>query len=466
MDIRIIQFMNDVGTSSKSTLRWWALGLVVLAEFVVFLDIAIVNIALPAMTSELGLTPGEVSLIVDAYQVVFGGLLLVGGRIADAAGRKRVFLAGFAIFTVASLVAGVASSGMMVVAARAVQGLGAALLVPATTALIVALFADKSERGRAFGVWGAMRAGGASCGAALGGVITQTLGWEWVFLVNVPIGVAVLAAGPKLLPELSRDPDAKPGFVGALTGTAGLLIISTALVKAPAGWTDPLVLGLFAGALALFAVFAVSQKRSAQPLVPGRVLNRSVVGATTASLLYGASHVPMFLLLSFYLQESLHLTPLIAGAAMLPIGLVVMASSSFVVPKLLRRTGARTTLAVGLSVLAVALLLLARAPEAGGYWLDVLPAGVLAAFGLSCCFAGVTMPAVESVSDHDTGIASGLVNSAQRVGSGLGVALLLALPTAGPSAQSAPFTGAAVLAGIGVFVALMVIPAPNRSARL
>lgn len=327
------------------SLRWWALTLVVAAEFVVFLDIAIVNVALPTMRTDLDLGAGEVSLVVDSYQVIFGGLLLVGGRIADFFGRKRVFLLGFGIFTIASLGAGLATSGALLIASRAVQGLGAALLVPATTALIVAVFQDERERSKAFGIWGAMRAGGASSGAALGGLITQALGWEWVFLINVPIGIAVLLAGPALLPHLDSDPGARPGFVGALLGTGGLLVLSAAFVEAPsAGWTDPLTLGLTAAGVLLLVLFTVLQARSSNKLVPGRVLTRTVVATTTVSLLYGASHIPLFLLLSFYLQNSLRYEPLLAGAAMLPVGLVVMASSATLVPRLMSRFGARHTL--------------------------------------------------------------------------------------------------------------------------
>ncbi|CAM03391.1 EmrB/QacA subfamily drug resistance transporter [Saccharopolyspora erythraea NRRL 2338] len=446
------------------SLRWWALTLVVAAEFVVFLDIAIVNVALPTMRTDLDLGAGEVSLVVDSYQVIFGGLLLVGGRIADFFGRKRVFLLGFGIFTIASLGAGLATSGALLIASRAVQGLGAALLVPATTALIVAVFQDERERSKAFGIWGAMRAGGASSGAALGGLITQALGWEWVFLINVPIGIAVLLAGPALLPHLDSDPGARPGFVGALLGTGGLLVLSAAFVEAPsAGWTDPLTLGLTAAGVLLLVLFTVLQARSSNKLVPGRVLTRTVVATTTVSLLYGASHIPLFLLLSFYLQNSLRYEPLLAGAAMLPVGLVVMASSATLVPRLMSRFGARHTLLLGLGLLAVALLALARAPHDGGsYFVDVLPAGVVAAVGLSCCFSGVTVPAVESVADQDTGIASGLVNSAQRIGSGLGVAVLLPLPAAGFNPQTTALVGAAVFAALGALVAMTAIP-PKRA---
>jgi EmrB/QacA subfamily drug resistance transporter len=444
----------------KPSLRWWALTLVVVAEFVVFLDIAIVNVALPTMRSDLNLGAGEVSLVIDSYQVIFGGLLLVGGRVADFFGRKRVFLLGFGIFTVASLGAGLATSGTLLIISRAVQGLGAALLVPATTALIVALFQDERERSKAFGIWGAMRAGGASSGAALGGIITQGLGWEWVFLINVPIGIAAVVAGPALLPRLTADPTARPGFIGALYGTAGLLVLSAAFVEAPnAGWTNPLTLGLTATGVLLLALFAVVQARSSNKLVPGRVINRTVVATTTVSFLYGASHIPLFLLLSFYLQNSLQYEPLLAGVAMLPIGAVVMTSSSVLVPRLMRRSGPRITLLLGLGLLAVGLLVLARAPHVGGnYFVDVLPAGLLAAVGLSCCFSGVTVPAVESVADQDTGIASGLVNSAQRIGSGLGVAVLLPLPVVGFNPQTTAFVGAATFAALGALVAVSAIP--------
>lgn len=444
--------------------RWWALAVVVMAEFVVFLDIAVVNVALPEMTAELGLGSREIGLVVNAYQVVFGALLLLGGRIADALGRARVFLAGFGVFTAASLFAGLANDAAVLVTARAMQGLGAALLVPATTALIVALFSDQAERSRAFGIWGAMRAGGASSGSALGGVITQALGWEWIFLINVPIGIVVLLAGAKLLPQVPRDPEARPGIVAGLSATGGLLLLSVALAEGPAsGWASPTTLASAAGATVLVTVFLGVQARSTHPLVPRRVLTRPVLGATVASLLYGASHIPMFLLLSFYLQESLALPPAAAGLALLPIGVVVMAASSLLVPRLLRARGSRSTLLIGLGVLAAGLLLMAAAPRDGTYLINVLPAGLLAALGLACCFAGVTLPAVETVTAGDTGIASGMVNSAQRIGSGLGVAMLVALPAAGPSPQSVPLVGAAALAALGMLAAAVILPRTVQS---
>lgn len=444
--------------------RWWALALVVVAEFVVFLDIAIVNIALPTISTELGLDAGGIGLVVDAYQVVFGGLLLLGGRIADTLGRTRVFLTGFGVFTAASLVAGLAGSGGVLIAARAAQGLGAALLVPATTALVVALFPDERERRRAFGIWGAMRAGGASSGAALGGVLTQTLGWEWIFLVNVPIGIAVLLAGPALLPALARDAAVRPGVAAAITGTGGLLLLSAAVTEGPAaGWLSTPTLLAAGAAVALLVLFVMVERRSARPLVPTRVLNRTVVATTAVSLLYGASHIPLFLFLSFHLQQALALDALAAGIAMLPIGLTVMAVSVLLVPPVMARFGARATLAAGLGLLTAGLLLLARAPEGGSYLVDVLPAGLLAAFGLAACFAGVTLPAVTAVADGDTGLAAGLVNSAQRIGSGLGVAALVTLPAIGPSAQTVPFLAAAGLAVLGLFTVLAALPRDDRT---
>ncbi|MGH3611886.1 MAG: MFS transporter [Pseudonocardia sp.] len=433
--------------------------MVVSAEFVVFLDIAVVNVALPTMAEELDLDQRLISLVVDVYLVVFGGLLLVGGRIADAAGRKRTFLVGFAIFTAASLLAGLAANGTVLVIARAVQGLGAALIVPATTALIIAMFDDPAQRARAFGIWGAMRAGGASLGAAIGGVVTQLLGWEWIFLVNVPLGIFVLAAGPRLLPDLPRDPAASPGLAGAVSVTLGLLLLSAVLAEGPVGgWFAPATL-IMAGVAALALVlFVVTQRRTTRPLVPRRVLTRPVVASLATGSLYGAAHVPLFLLLSFYLQESLNLEALQAGLAMLPIGLSVMASSTWLVPRVMGSWGARTMLSVGLALLAVGLVMLALAPPQGTYWVHVLPAGLLAAIGLSFCFSGVTLPAIESVADRDTGAASGLVNSAQRIGSGMGVAAVLALPPFGSHPQSAGLLGAALAALIGFVCALTLLP--------
>jgi len=457
--------------------RLLALLVLTAAEFVVFLDIAIVNVALPEIGRDLDLGE-ELAWVVNAYQVTFGGVLLLGGRLADLVGRRRMFLIGLALFTAASLGAGLAASGAILIAARLAQGLGAALVVPAALALLVTVFSEAEDYRRAFGVWSAMRSGGASLGGALGGILTQALGWPWIFLINVPVGVAVLVLGLAVLPERRTPAAARLDIIGAATVTAGALLIVYGIVRLAERGTGSggAVAALVAAAL-LLAVFVRHEARAEAPLVPlGIFRSGDLQGATLASLLFGAAHVPMFLFISLYLQLVLGYSALATGLALLPIGIVVIGASLLIMPRVLARFGVKRLLIGGLLLLALGIGLLATGPTNSSYVLNVLGPGVIIALGLAGCFGGVTIPAVEAVEPDDAGLASGLVNSVQRIGSGIGVAVLTAVAIAvagtldGAPADVAPgiraaFAGASVFALLGAACAFVLLrPAAEAMA--
>lgn len=436
-----------------------------------FLDIAVVNIALPEIQRGLGFSEAKLSWVVNAYQILFGGFLLLGGRASDLLGQRRIFLSGLAVFTAASLLAGLAWSPEALVVARLLQGLGAAFVVPAGLALISTVFSGTGDYDRAFGVWGAMRAAGASSGVALGGILTQFLGWPSIFLINVPIGILILLLGPLFLPEFRAGEQASFDLAGAATATGGLLLAVYGLVEMPqAGWSSIRTFGLLSLAIALLVIFVLVESRSQDPLVPLDVFRlRNLSGASATSLLVGASHVPMFFFLSLYLQQVLGYGALQAGLAALPIGLVNLTVSTLLMPKVLRRFGPKTPLVAGLALLASGLVLFARLPLEAGYLRDVFPASMVVAFGLSGAFIGVTLPAIEAVGPARKGLASGLVNATQRIGSALGVGVLATVAASvtgdpGGSAEAtfasglrAGFAGAAFFALVGATISMVMI---------
>src|SRR6201991_1011523 len=309
--------MND-----HSTRKWWALALLATAQFVVVLDASVVNVALPSIGADLGLSQEGLAWLVNAYVLAFGGFLLLGGRMADLLGRRRVFMAGFTVFAVASFAGGLATSGGTLIAARALQGLGAAVLSPAALSLVTTTFAEGAERNTALGVWGAVAAGGGAAGSLLGGVITQTLGWEWVLWINTPIGLAAAALAPAVLRE-SRIEEAQRSFdaLGALTGTAGLATLAYGLVDG----VEPLMLAVSA---ALLAAFVVTERRTANPLVPFAIFrSRSLTGATVTGVLMGGALIGLFFFATLYLQQVLGYGPLKAGVSFLPLALTIGASA-------------------------------------------------------------------------------------------------------------------------------------------
>lgn len=424
--------------------RWLTLALLATAQFMVVLDASIVNIALPHIATGLHTALSTLAWVITAYVVAFGGLLPFGGRLADLVGRRRTFLVGLATFTLASLAAGLAPNIEALIATRAVQGMGAALLAPAALSLVTATFTEGAERTKALGVWGAVAAGGATAGVLLGGLLTGGFGWRSVFLINVPIGAVVAAVTPRLI-NPSR-PASGPGSrwrrydaPGAITVTAGLAALVGGLAEGPSwGWRSAGTLGLLAvGILGLIAFVGVERTSSA-PLLPLRLLRvRSIATGNTVMLLTGAALLGLFYFLSLYEQVVLGYGPVAAGLSQLPMALTLIAAAGLA-PMIVKQIGARATLASGLVLLAGGLAWLGTAAAHGSFLTDVLGASLVVGVGLGVAFVPLTDLAVTGVDDTDAGIASGLVNTSQQVGGALGLAALATLATS--STQTALHT--------------------------
>jgi EmrB/QacA subfamily drug resistance transporter len=413
--------------------KWLALALLASAQFVVVLDASIVNVALPSIGKDLNFSRDNLSWVVNAYTLMFGGFLLLGGRLADLLGRRRMFIAGLGLFAVASLAGGLAQSELWLIVARGVQGLGAALLSPAALSIVTTTFREGSERNTALGVWGAVAGSGGAAGVLLGGMLTEWAGWQWVLFVNVPITAVAAFLAPRLLQE-SRDTSSTRHFdvAGAVTVTAGLAIGVYALVDANrAGWTSAQTLGLGALSLALLAAFVVIEQRvSKAPLVPFRIFRlRSLRGSDIVGLLIGMSLFAMFFFISLYLQQVLGYSALRTGFAYLPLALTIIVSAG-VASQLVTRIGFKPTLILGLLFVTGGLVWFSQVSAPGGTYLgDVLFPSLLAAIGLGLSFVSVTIGAVMGTKPDEAGLASGLINTAQQVGGALGLAILSAIAT-------------------------------------
>ena len=408
--------------------KWLALALLALAQFVVVLDASIVNVALPSIGSDLKFSQDDLSWVVNGYTLFFGGFLLLGGRMADLLGRRRMFMYGLILFAVASLVGGLATSPGMLIAARAVQGLGAALLSPAALSLVTVMFSEGAERNKALGVWGAVAGSGGAAGVLLGGVLTEYAGWEWVLFVNVPIGLAAAALAPRLLPE-SRNEGARHFDIGgAVSVTAGLSLLVYTLVDAnDAGWLSGQTLGLGAVALALLAAFVVIERRSHAPLVPfGIFRKRTITGTNIVGLLVAMALFSMFFFVSLYMQLVLGYDALEAGLAYLPLAVGIIISAG-VASSLVTKYGFKPILVSGLVLTAIGLVWFAQVEVGGSYVADILFPSLIAAVGLGFAFVPMTIGAVSGVAPHETGLASGLINTSQQVGGALGLAILAAI---------------------------------------
>ena len=406
--------------------RWIALALLCMAQFVVVLDASIVNVALPSIGRSLEFSPGNLSWVVSAYVLTFGGFLLLGGRLADLLGRRRVFMAGLILFALASLVGGFAESPGVLIAARAVQGLGAALLSPAALSIITTTFRDGAERNKALGVWGAVAGSGGAAGVLLGGVLTEYLGWEWVLWVNVPIGIVAAALAPRLVLE-SRSEGSNRTFdvPGAVSVTAGLALLVYALVEAPeAGWGSGQTIGLIAAALGLIAVFVAVELRTSAPLVPFSIFRlRTLTGANVVGVLTGASLFSMFFFISLYMQNVLGYSAIKAGLSYLPLAVSIILAAG-VASQLVTRIGFKPVLLAGMAFISAGLLWFSQISADGGFASDVLGPSLLAAFGLGFAFVPQTIAAMSGVKDREAGLASGLINTSQQVGGALGLAVL------------------------------------------
>jgi EmrB/QacA subfamily drug resistance transporter len=406
--------------------RWIALALLCVAQFVVVLDASIVNVALPTIGAALGFSQDNLSWVVNAYVLTFGGFLLLGGRMADLLGRRRVFIGGLLLFAAASLAGGLATNDGQLIAARAVQGLGAAILSPAALSIITTTFRDGAERNKALGAWGAVAGSGGAAGVLLGGVLTEYAGWEWVLWVNVPIGIAAAALAPRLIAESRQDSGTRAfDFGGAVSVTAGLAILVYALVEAPdAGWGSGQTIGLLAGSLALLAIFVGIERRSNAPLVPFSIFRlRTLTGANVVGLLTGASLFSMFFFISLYMQNVLGYSAIKTGLSYLPLAVTIILAAGFA-SQLVTKVGFKPILAVGMTLIAGGLLWFGQISPDGGFVADVLGPSLLAAVGLGFAFVPQTIAAVSGVADHEAGLASGLINTTQQIGGALGLAVL------------------------------------------
>jgi EmrB/QacA subfamily drug resistance transporter len=436
--------------------KWWALALLATAQFVVVLDASIVNVALPSIARDLQLSQAGLAWLVNAYVLAFGGFLLLGGRMADLLGRRRVFMAGFVVFALASLVGGLAESGTTLIIARALQGLGAAVLSPAALSIVTVTFAEGAERNTALGVWGAVAAGGGAAGSLLGGLITQSLGWEWVLWINTPIGLAAAALAPVLLDE-SRATGARHfDAAGALAVTAGLTLLVYALI-------EDLALAPVA-AIALGA-FVMIEQRAKSPLVPLAIFReRNLTGAAVTGILMGGALIGLFFFATLYLQQVLGYEPLKAGVAFLPLALTIGASAGLA-SNLATRLGARPVLAAGLLVQAAGLYWFSHVSADGSFLADVLFPSLVVALGMGLAFVPLTILAMSGVRDADSGLASGVMATAQQVGQAVGLAVLTSV-AATSETLTAGFQDAFLVAAALALVAALVALTPAAPARL
>ena len=408
---------------------WLVLCLVCMAQFMVILDATIVNVALPSIQEDLDMSDADLQWVVNAYALTFGGFLLLGGRAGDLMGRKRIFLVGVVLFTVASLANGLAPTSEALIIFRGVQGLGAALVAPAALSIITTTFEEGAERTKAMGVWAAIAVGGAAVGLVLGGILTTAFSWPWIFYVNIPVGIAVLLASLRYVPE-SKDEKAHKSFdlAGATTVTAGLLALVYGIVKAQEkGWTSLHTGGFFALAFVLLAAFVVIERRSVEPLVRLGIFRvRTVRAANVVMFLVAAGLFAMFYFNTLYLQRVLGYSALEAGLAFLPFtaGIIIGAGlSQTLVPKL----GAREVPLIGMPMAIVGLLLFMRLQPDGSYVTDLLPGILLASVGMGLTFVPITLIATSGIPHDDAGLASGLYNTSQQIGGALGLAILATL---------------------------------------
>ena len=461
--------------------RWKALALLSLAQFLIIMDTSIIGVALPAIQQQFGFSQSDLQWIFSAYVIVFGGLLLLGGRLSDILGQRRIFVIGFAILTAASVLAGLAPNGTMLIAARALQGIGAALIAPSAMSIVMSLFTIPAERNKAMGFWGAAAPAGGTAGVFLGGIITAYVDWSWVFLVNVPIGIAVLALTGMLLPHGKRH-KGRVDYLGAFSITGALILLVYAIVTAnDAGWSSLQTVSLLWTSTGLLGAFIMIQKRSREPLIPLRIFKTSnLLASNVVMALLGAAWIPMWFFLNLYLQQIQGYGPFESGLALLPMTAAIMALMIGASSKLIRRLGLKHSLVGGLGLLAVAMLLFVATPSSKGSFIThVLPASLVAAGGMSLSYIPALMSAVSHARKEESGLASGIVNTSYQIGSALGLAIMVAIASTqtlldknngGIGSIDAvnngfhfAFITAAIVAAIAAIVAFLVIKNPNTS---
>ena len=416
--------------------RWKALGVLSLAQFLIILDTSIIGIALPTIQQHFSFSQADLQWIFNAYVIVFGALLLLGGRLSNIIGQKKIFIIGFLILTTGSVIAGLAPSGIVLIIARALQGVGAALIAPSALSMVVSLFgSNKLEMNKAMGIWGASAPAGGTAGVFLGGIITAWVDWPWVFLINVPIGLAVLALTPKLLPKGVKQ-KGKIDYTGALSITGALILLVYAIVTAnDIGWMSVQTISMLSIAGLMFALFLTIQRRKKEPLIPLNIFRiPNLMISNIAMALLGASWIPMWFFLNLYLQQVLNYGPFEGGLALLPMTVMIMVLMISTTPRLMSRFGIKRNLVIGLGLLAAGIAMFSLTPSNSSenntfytFMLYVLPASLIAALGMSLAYTPVLTAAISNAQKEQTGLASGLVNTSYQIGSALGLAIIVAV---------------------------------------
>lgn len=424
--------------------RWKALALLSLAQFVVILDTSIIGVALPTIQQHFGFSQTDLQWIFNAYVIVFGALLLLGGRLSDILGQRKIFIIGFITLTIASVIAGLANSGVILIAARALQGLGAALIAPSALSMVMSLFgSNKLEMNKAMGIWGASAPAGGTAGVFLGGIITAWLDWPWVFLINVPIAIAVLALTPKLLPRAIKR-KGSVDYLGAVSITSALVLLVYAIVTAnDVGWMSMQTIFLMASVSVMVGAFLVIQRRKKEPLIPLNIFKtRNLLASNIVMALLGAAWIPMWFFLNLYIQQILGYGPMESGLALLPMTVMIMVLMISYTPRLVNRFGLKKNMIAGMALLAIAMVLFSGTPSAAAasdnsnnsignenliYMIYVLPASLVAALGMSLAYIPVLTAAVSNIRKEESGLGSGLVNTSYQIGSALGLAIMVAI---------------------------------------
>jgi len=453
--------------------RWAALAVIALAQFMVIMDTSIIGVALPEIQSDLGFDPENLSGVFNAYVVAFGGLLLLGGRLSDLFGARRLFAFGWAILAAGSLAAGLADSTDVEIAARAVQGIGAAFIAPSALTLLIMLFgSDPKELMKAFAIYGAAAPAGGTAGVFLGGVITEWISWPWIFYINIPIALLVLTVIPALMPAAP----ARRGSIdlaGALTATVGLALTVFGIVRAPdEGWGSSVTLLTIAGGVVALAVFVAIQARHRAPLMRLSILRTpNLAAANLAQLLLGAAWIPMWFFLNLYLQQVLGYGAFEGGAALLPMTAAIMILMVLVAPRVVNRFGFKTPIVAGMLLLAAGMAVMSLVRPDGSFVADVLPASLIAAAGMSLAFIPSLGTAISSAKPEEGGLAAGIVNTSYQVGSALGLAAMTAVAASQGAGRlgdlsaltdgySAAFLGAAAIAAVGALLAALLLRTP------
>jgi EmrB/QacA subfamily drug resistance transporter len=449
--------------------RWRAFVLLAVAFFMIVIDLTIVNVSLPTIARDLHFSQTNLQWVVTAYALTFGGLLLLGGRAADLLGRRRMFMLGLAAFTTASLACGLATDEAFMIASRAVQGVGAAIMLPAALSIVMNMFEEGAERNKALGIWGALGAAGATFGLITGGLLTRYAGWQFIFYLNVPIGVAALALAPRIVPD-SRLTTTRRRFdaFGAITGTGGLVLLVDAVAQAPQyGWGAVRTVGMLAASAALLAAFLAIETRVKEPILPLRIFRlRTLAGANAAGLLFGGSFFAFFFVGTLYMQQVLHYSALQTGVAWLATSVTSVALAGLS-QRLVTRGGAKIVMAIGMILIGAGLIWAAQAPTRGHYIGNLLGPFALAGAGTALAVIPISIAALAGVAEHQAGLASGLLNTSQQLGGAIGIAIastvaashtktLLHAGHAAPTALTAGFQDAFWVLGA---IALIALPA-------